>query len=44
LRESEEKYKSLANNLNVGIYRNTAGPNGIFIEANPAIVKMVSSN
>jgi PAS domain S-box-containing protein len=40
LRESEEKYKSLANNLNVGIYRNTAGPNGIFIEANPAIVKM----
>ena len=40
LRESEEKFKSLANNLNVGIYRNTAGPNGIFIEANPAIVKM----
>ena len=40
LRESEEKYKSLANNLNVGVFRNTAGPNGIFIEANPAIVKM----
>lgn len=40
LRGSEEKYKSLANNLNVGIYRNTAGSNGKFIEANPAIVEM----
>jgi len=40
LRESEEKYKSLANNLNVGIYRNSLGPNGKFIEANPAIVEM----
>jgi len=40
LQESEQKYKSLANNLNVGIFRNTAGPEGRFIEANPAIVKM----
>jgi len=40
LRESEEKYKSLANNLNVGIYRNTVGPKGKFLEANPAIVEM----
>ncbi len=40
LLESQEKYKSLANNLNVGVYRNTAGPNGRFVEANPAIVKM----
>lgn len=40
LRESEEKYRTLAENLNVGIYRNTAGPKGKFIEANPAIVKM----
>lgn len=40
LRESEEKYKSLANNLNVGIYRNTVGSVGKFIEANPAIVEM----
>ena len=40
LRESEEKYKSLANNLNVGVYRNTVGPQGKFIEANPAIIKM----
>ena len=40
LRESEEKYRSLANNLNTGIYRNSVGPEGQFIEANPAIVKM----
>ena len=40
LRENEEKYKSLANNLNVGLYRNTIGSMGKFIEANPAIVEM----
>ena len=40
LRESEEKYRSLTENVNLGIYRNTVGPKGKFIEANPAIVKM----
>jgi PAS domain S-box-containing protein len=40
LRQSEERYKTLTNNLHVGIYRNTAGPHGHFIEANPAIVEM----
>jgi two-component system cell cycle sensor histidine kinase/response regulator CckA len=44
LRESEEKYASLANNLNVGIYRNIIRPNGKFIEANPAIVEMFGFN
>jgi PAS domain-containing protein len=39
LQESERKYKSLANNLNIGIYRNSSGPAGRFIEANPAMVK-----
>jgi PAS domain S-box-containing protein len=38
--ESEDRFRSLANNLNVGIYRNTPGPEGRFIEANPAIVSM----
>ena len=38
LRESEQKYRTLTDNLNVGVYRNTAGPKGKFIEANPAIV------
>jgi two-component system, cell cycle sensor histidine kinase and response regulator CckA len=40
LREGEEKYKSLTNNLNVGVYRNSRGSEGNFIEANSAIVKM----
>jgi len=40
LQKSRIKYKTLTNNLNVGIYRNTAGPEGKFLEANPAIVKM----
>ena len=40
LKESEEKYKTLTENINVGIYRNTTGPKGKFIEANPAIVKI----
>ncbi|MCD4720499.1 MAG: PAS domain S-box protein [Desulfobacula sp.] len=40
LQESEAKYKSLINNLNVGVYRNTVGSKGKFIEANPALVKM----
>jgi PAS domain S-box-containing protein len=44
LQESKEKYASLANNLNVGIYRNIMGSNGKFIEANPAIVEMFGFN
>ena len=40
LRKSQERFKTLTNNLNVGIYRNTIGPSGRFLEANPAIVKM----
>jgi PAS domain S-box-containing protein len=40
LRESVEKYKTLTEHLNVGVYRNTPGPLGKFIEANPAIVRM----
>lgn len=40
LQESERKYRTLTDNVNVGVYRNTAGPKGRFIEANPAIVKM----
>jgi PAS domain S-box-containing protein/putative nucleotidyltransferase with HDIG domain len=40
LRRSEEKYKTLTEHINVGIYRNTAGQKGKFIEANPAIIKI----
>ncbi len=40
LRKSEEKYKTLTNNLHVGIYRNTIGIKGKFLEANPAMLTM----
>lgn len=40
LEKSEEKFRTLVNNINIGIYRNTGGPEGRFLEANPAIVKM----
>ena len=40
LQKREDRFQSLANNLNVGIYRNTPGPEGRFIEANSAIVRM----
>jgi len=37
--KSEDKYSSLINNINIGIYRNTPGE-GCFIQANPAMAKM----
>ncbi len=40
LNSSGSKYRRLMENLNVGIYRNTPGPKGSFVEANPAIIKM----
>jgi PAS domain S-box-containing protein len=40
VRKSEGKYRSLTENVNLGIYRNTVGPEGKFIEANPAIIGM----
>ncbi len=41
LKASEEKYKTLTNNLNVGVYRNTPGDKGKFIEVNPAHFRML---
>jgi len=40
-RDSEAKYSSLINNLNVGIYRSAAGPHGEIIQANPALANML---
>jgi PAS domain S-box-containing protein len=40
LRASEEEYRGLTEHINLGIYRNTVGPEGKFVEANPAIVGM----
>jgi len=40
LHESEEEYRTLVENLNVGIYRNTGTDNGRFIKANPGMIKI----
>ncbi|MFA5975074.1 MAG: PAS domain S-box protein [Elusimicrobiota bacterium] len=39
-KEALQKYEDLVNNLPIGIYRNTPGDNGRFLEANPATVAM----
>lgn len=35
-----ERHRTLVDNVSVGIYRNTPGPKGHFVEANPAIIAM----
>ncbi|MDO9559471.1 MAG: diguanylate cyclase [Syntrophales bacterium] len=44
IRESEEKYRSLINNVNIGVYRSTVGRNGRFTQANPAVARMFGYN
>ncbi|MCK5021988.1 MAG: PAS domain S-box protein [Candidatus Pacebacteria bacterium] len=39
-KEIEERYQTLVNNLSIGIYRNTPGKKGVFLEATPATVSM----
>jgi len=41
LRESEEKYRTLTENITVGIFRSTPGAKGKFLEVNPALVRML---
>jgi|WetSurMetagenome_2_1015567.scaffolds.fasta_scaffold00239_2 diguanylate cyclase (GGDEF)-like protein/PAS domain S-box-containing protein len=40
LGESEGKYRTLVDNVNIGIYRNTGGEYGYFIQSNPAMAKI----
>jgi len=40
LKENEEKYRGLVENIRLGIYRSTADDPGRFIEANPAMCKI----
>ena len=40
LQESEEKFRSLVENLNVGVYRNTVDRGGHFIQVNPAFARI----
>ena len=42
--ESFEKYQTLVDNLSIGVYRNTPGPEGHFLEANPAIIAMFEAD
>ncbi|MCB1179562.1 MAG: response regulator [Leptospiraceae bacterium] len=41
LQIQEEQYRTLVNNLNVGVYRNTGGLKGSFLQANPALAKIL---
>lgn len=41
LRESEEKYRALVENIPIGLSRTTPGPNGEFLMANPALVDLL---
>lgn len=40
LRQSEEQYRSLVDNVNIGVFRTTTGFHGRFIKANPAMIKI----
>jgi len=40
LHESEENYRTLVNNLSIGLYRNSPGSKGYFSMANPALARM----
>lgn len=44
LRLSQQKYQDLVNNLSVGVYRNTPGPDGRFVEVNPALVEIMEAD
>jgi PAS domain S-box-containing protein len=37
---SEEQYRSLVDNMTVGIYRDSGESEGVFLQANPAMVKL----
>ncbi|HVO66856.1 MAG TPA: PAS domain S-box protein [Syntrophales bacterium] len=40
LRESEERYRTLVENLNVGVYRSTGDYKGRYLQVNPAMIKI----
>ena len=44
LRESEERYRTLVENLPVAVYQNTPGPDGRWLMVNPAFCKIFGYN
>ncbi|MEO0161972.1 MAG: diguanylate cyclase [candidate division WOR-3 bacterium] len=40
LQQSEEKFRTIVNNVNLGVYRSTPNVPGYFIQVNPAFLKM----
>ncbi|MCP4669854.1 MAG: PAS domain-containing protein [Desulfobacula sp.] len=44
LRGSEEKYRTLTNNLSVGVFRTTPGPKGNYIEINSSFMRIFGFN
>ena len=40
LRESEERYRTLVDNVNVGVYRSTGDVDGRYLQVNPAMIKI----
>lgn len=44
LKESEEKFRTIVNNVNLGVYRSSASSPGYFLQVNPAFVRMFGYN
>ncbi|MFH1818093.1 MAG: PAS domain S-box protein [Pseudomonadota bacterium] len=42
--EAQARYQELMNNLPVGVFRKTTGPEGRFLEVNPALVSMLEAD
>ncbi len=42
--QEKQKYSDLVNNLTIGVYRNTPGPQGEFLEVNAALVNMFGAD
>jgi diguanylate cyclase (GGDEF)-like protein/PAS domain S-box-containing protein len=42
--EAQQRYEELVNNLPLGIYRNTPGPEGRFLAVNPAILDLFEAD
>jgi PAS domain S-box-containing protein len=42
--EAQAQYRDLMNNLPVGVFRKEIGPNGPFLEVNPALVAMLEAD